>query len=646
MEVATKAVTAVTKLDYDVLAFKFTPDKKKLGFWMAGKEGGLYEVPVEGGTPVRVIARPANYSFGVLVDYDYSPDNRYVAYNETLNGSGYYYWDSTNNIYVLDRQTGKTTNITRLSAQNSTPRFSPDGRFLFLQSDREGNGIYVAPLRAEDARSTELEVKFEKPKAPVKVEIDFEGIELRIRKIGNVGMQGDLQIDPETGNLIFLAEGDLWRANYDGSDAKKITAGGGIGGFEFSADAKLISFIRGGTMNTLNPRQRDEQKATTFRADWTRDLRKERKAAYDQIWREYNRNFYDANFHGRDWAGLKRKYEKFLPAVGHRNEMANVLNMMVGELESSHSEVGPGGGGPGGSNTAHLGFTYDYSYDGPGIKVLDVPARAPGSFAKTKIAPGEVVLKVNGKPASITEGFFRDSLNDQIGRDLTLTVKGADGKERDVKYRAMSPGEFGGLVFQNELIRRRKLVEERSGGKLTYVHIAGMGGSELERFNRQVWEAVANKQGLIIDVRRNGGGNTSDQIIDILERRPNAIYQLRDQSPIQGPGQALTIPIVVMCAESSFSNAEMFPSSMRARKLATLVGMPTPGYVIYTYGLPLIDGTNARMPSTGVFRLDGSPLENMGEVPDFVVNITPEQYFQLSDPQLDKAIDVLLKQIK
>jgi C-terminal processing protease CtpA/Prc len=99
-----------------------------------------------------------------------------------------------------------------------------------------------------------------------------------------------------------------------------------------------------------------------------------------------------------------------------------------------------------------------------------------------------------------------------------------------------------------------------------------------------------------------------------------------------------------MCAETSFSNAEMFPYAMRARKLATLVGMPTPGYVIYTYGLPLIDGTNARMPSTGVFRLDGSPLEDMGVVPDYVVNITPEQYFGMQDPQLDKAIEVLLKQ--
>ncbi len=104
--------------------------------------------------------------------------------------------------------------------------------------------------------------------------------------------------------------------------------------------------------------------------------------------------------------------------------------------------------------------------------------------------------------------------------------------------------------------------------------------------------------------------------------------------------------MVVMAAETSYSNAEMFPSAMKSRKLATLVGKPTPGYVIYTNGGTLIDGSSYRLPHTGVYRLDGSPLENMGQEPDFEVDITPEQYFQGKDPQLDKAIEVLMKQVK
>ena len=132
----------------------------------------------------------------------------------------------------------------------------------------------------------------------------------------------------------------------------------------------------------------------------------------------------------------------------------------------------------------------------------------------------------------------------------------------------------------------------------------------------------------------------------MLERQPNLVYQERDEVSQLGPGQALAMPFVVMCAETSFSNAEMFPAAMKARKLATLVGRPTPGYVIYTNGGRLVDGTGIRMPGTGVYRLDGTPLEDNGVQPDFNVEISPEEYFAGKDPQLDKSIEVLLKDRK
>ncbi|HET9131296.1 MAG TPA: S41 family peptidase, partial [Terriglobia bacterium] len=276
----------------------------------------------------------------------------------------------------------------------------------------------------------------------------------------------------------------------------------------------------------------------------------------------------------------------------------------------------------------------------------EVPSRTPGSYAKTKLNPGDIVMKVNGEAVSTNETLYRDVLNEQVGRDLVLTVKAPNGTTREIKYRALSGGEFNGIVSANRLQWRRKYVEEKSGGKIGYVYIAGMNGGELNRFNQQVWEYGEGKKALIIDVRGNGGGNTSDQIIDVLERVPNSIYQIRDDEPQLGPGQALAIPMVVMAAENSFSNAEMFPYAMRERKLAKLVGTTTPGYVIYTYGLPLIDGTNARMPSTGVYRLDGSPLEDMGQKMDYEVPYGPDDFFGNRDPQLDKAIEVLLKQVK
>ncbi|HSI73409.1 MAG TPA: S41 family peptidase, partial [Fimbriimonas sp.] len=642
MDLATKAVTAITNTDADVSELRLTPDKSRVSFWHAGAHGGLYTVPVSGGPATLVLSRPGDPQF-----YNWSPDGRFVAYTDTLLRSGYYYWDAGSNIFIYDTAEKKKTNITRLNAEHILPTFSSDGKYLYFRSNRSGAGLYVVSLNPDEARETEMRVKYEKPTMPVKVVIDYSDIENRIRKLNATQPEGEIVMDPEKGDLYYLSGGDIFKTGYDGDEGKKITTGGGFRGFEWNPEGNKLAGVRNGQPVLVDVRKpSNEVEAVTFRADWTRDVKKEREAAYNEFWRKYNRGFYDANFHARDWTMLRERYRKYLPSIGHRNEMATVLNMLVGELESSHSEVGAAPGGPSSQSSAHLGFTFDYSYSGPGIKIKDVPARTPGWYAKTKLNPGEIVTKVNGKPVSISEELYRDVLNEQVGRDITLTVQAADGSTRDVTYRALSGGQFNAIVFNNRLQARREYVEKVSGGKLTYVHIAGMSGTELNRFNQQVWAYAEDKKGLIIDVRNNGGGNTSDQIIDVLERQPNLQYQVRDETVQLGPGQALAMPMVVMMAETSFSNAEMFPAAMKARKLATLVGRPTPGYVIYTNGGRLVDGTSIRMPGTGVYRLDGSPLENMGEEPDVEVDITPEQYFSGKDPQLDKAIELLMKQIK
>jgi Tol biopolymer transport system component/C-terminal processing protease CtpA/Prc len=647
LNIETKETTPITKNDADVSSLKISPDKKLLTFWMTGKNGGLYSIPVEGREPKLVLSRPGNSAY----DYDWSPDMRYVAYAEVLNGSGYYYWESARNIVIFDVAAGKGTNVTQLNAQHFLPRWSPDGRYLFFGSNRQGDGLYVLPLVPEDLRPGEVEMEYKKPsdKTPVKVEIDFNGIQSRVRRLVGQDVDGNLLIDPETGVIYFGSEGDIWRADFNGEGARRFTNGGGVATYSFglTPDGKSLQYIRGGSPNIQSLRVPNNPINTVaFRADWTQDLRNQRKAAFVQFWREFNRGFYDPYFHGRDWRALRNKYERYVPTAAHPSDLSTILNMMVGELESSHSEVSGPAGGPPSQQSANLGFTFDYGWEGKGIKIKSVPNRAPGSFAKTKLEAGEVVTQINGKPVQADEALYRDVLNEQIGRELTLTVMSKGGETRTVKYRALSTGEFNALNFQNLLEQRRRYVEEKSGGKLTYVHIAGMSQGELDRFVQQAYQYGIGKQGMIIDVRNNGGGNTSDRIIDLLERKPNAYYQVRDEAPIIGPGQLADFPLTVMCAQTSFSNAEMFPNSMRTRGLAKLVGMPTPGYVIYTGGFPLVDGTVARMPGTGVYRLNGTPLENMGVVPDITLENDPVEFLAGIDRQLDKAIADLLSRVK
>ena len=176
-----------------------------------------------------------------------------------------------------------------------------------------------------------------------------------------------------------------------------------------------------------------------------------------------------------------------------------------------------------------------------------------------------------------------------------------------------------------------------------YLHIPGMMFPQQTQFEREAYEYIAGKQAMIIDVRFNGGGNISDTLIDWLERKPHGYFRPRDDAPDPSPARAWDKPIMVLMNEHSYSNAEMFPSAMRSKGLAKLVGWPTPGYVIWTHEFVLVDGTRARMPGTGVFRLDGTPQENLGEQPDVKVPLSPEDWLGGRDPQLEKALELLSK---
>ena len=146
---------------------------------------------------------------------------------------------------------------------------------------------------------------------------------------------------------------------------------------------------------------------------------------------------------------------------------------------------------------------------------------------------------------------------------------------------------------------------------------------------------------LIVDVRFNTGGNISDTLIDWLERRVHGYMRLRDGRVEPSPALAWNKKLIVLMNEHSYSNAEMFPYALRTRGLARLVGMPTPGYVIWTWEFRLVDGTGARMPMTGFYRLDGTTQENSGEVPDVEVKMSPQDWLEDRDPQLLKAIELL-----
>jgi C-terminal processing protease CtpA/Prc len=172
--------------------------------------------------------------------------------------------------------------------------------------------------------------------------------------------------------------------------------------------------------------------------------------------------------------------------------------------------------------------------------------------------------------------------------------------------------------------------------------MSAMAQNNQTQFEREAYEYMVGKEAMIVDVRFNSGGNIADTLIGWMDRKPHGYLRPRDTRPEPAPYHAWDKKIVVVMNEHSFSNAEIFPYAIRARGLGRLVGMPTPGYVIWTDSLKLVDGTSARMPQTGSYRLDGSNQENEGEHPDIQVPLSPDDWLAERDPQLEKAIELLV----
>jgi tricorn protease len=198
------------------------------------------------------------------------------------------------------------------------------------------------------------------------------------------------------------------------------------------------------------------------------------------------------------------------------------------------------------------------------------------------------------------------------------------------------------FVQHNKIEAARK-----SRGAVAYVHIAAMMPPNLNQFENELASPqVQMARGLIIDVRDNGGGNIHQQLVDILSRKPYAYMKLRDGRRIGQPQVTWNRPVVVLINERSYSDAEVFPHAIKTLGLATIIGVPTAGCVIGTRDIKLSDGTNWRLPGSGFFNLDGTNQEHHAVQPDIYVDLTPADKLAGRDPQLDKAIEVLIDQIR
>ncbi len=588
---------------------KFSPDGRRIAFF-SDRSGNkdLWIMDARGGKAQQV-------TFDKHDDFyhGWHPDGNRLVFCSTRSGN--------KDIWTVDLRTGERRQLTKDRKNDDDPVFSPDGGFVAFDSGRTGSqNIYILPAGGG------------KPRRLTAGRFD--------------------QIPSWSPDGTFLAfersEGDggpaIWVVSKDGGPAMQVAASGSMP--RWSPRGDLIAFehsVRDKSMiyTVEAPAKLVTGKPVNFTAQVEVDLVQERVQAFDEAWKYIKDSFYDPKLHGVDWNAVKKRYRPVAETTRTTEEINSLIDRMLGELKASHMGIW------GGSytkvhhpapSTGYLGWKIEKNAGGS----FQVDSVLPGGPAdKVWIREGDFVFEVGGKKLDASTNLSR-LLAGTAGKPVPVRVGPTPSREdsRIVKINPTSWGGIRGLQYKRWLEKRRDAVEEAKG-KLGYIHLRMMGDRDLEQFKKAVAGRLKNTEGMILDVRNNGGGHIHQDLLDILTRKPFGAYHPRGGKKTYQPALYYTRPVVVLINERSFSDAEVFPQGFKALKRGPVIGVPTNGGVIGTGSTTLINGATLRLPRVGWFTLDGKNLEGLGVKPDILVEETPEDRLHDRDPQLRKAIRVL-----
>jgi tricorn protease len=648
----------------------WSPDSKKLAF--SDKNQKLWYVEVNGGSPVEF----DHSKYNDITDYQWSPDSKWLTYTKASESRMSSIW-----AYSLDQK--KTTQLTSDLTNEFNPVFSKDGKYLYFFSNRdfnlkfsnwEFNYVYTNPTRVYSAalnndvpalfqpKSDEEKVNGEennkKDTGEVVVKIDPENFENRIAVLpGKSGNYGSLH-SAENGVLyIYRDDSGSKLKFFNQEDEKEVTVLEDIGNYVVSANGKKILYAKAGDYGIVDVKE--NQKNTDGRIDLSNlEIKVYPKEEWKQIfvdgWRLLRDWFYDENMHGNDWQKMKKKYEQLVPFVSHRMDLDYIFGELGGELSAGHVYVNWGD------------FKRVKRIEG-GLLGCELEADASGYYKITKIFKGEnwhsdfrsplteygvnvkegdYIISIDGQEITANVNPYK-YLENKANKVVTLLINSKPSKDGSREEKVKPVKSETNLRYLDWVESRMKMVDELSGGKIGYIHIpntAADGNRELFKF----FYPQTNKDALIIDDRYNGGGFIPDRMIELLERSTLSYWARRGIEPFSTPGFAHDGPKACLINGYSSSGGDAFPYYFRQKGLGKIIGTRTWGGLIGLSGNPgFMDGGSISIPTFRIFDLDGNwIIENEGVYPDIEVVDRADLVVQGRDPSLEKAVEVLLEELK
>jgi tricorn protease len=601
-------------------------------------------------------------------DPGFSPSDEYVLFTLKKNFE--------EDIFIHNIKQNKTTNLTNTGITESGPIWSGDGKYIYFTSQRlkpsypfgmPNAKVYRLPLEKLDEpyrmdKFNELfkeEKKDTSKKTPAanadslkSISIDLDRIMERLEQIspslGAQFLQAVYQKGDKTTVLYTSNHGEgrggLWKTVIEPFEANKTEKIAGVdGGFAIREINDKLYLLFNSTIHKLNL---DGNKADPINIAFTfrKNLAEEFSQMFYEAWAGMQEGYYDEKFHGNDWKKTRDYYKQFLPYLNNRTDLRTVLNDMLGELNSSHQGFNSFGAE---ETTTLQNATMEtgiiFENDDP-YKVKYIARRSVADRKSVDIKPGDVLTKVNNEEVDKTKDrnyYFTLPSRD---RELQMTFN-RNGQMVNVKIHPQST-LFNNL-YDEWVDNNQKRVDEKSKGRIAYGYMKNMGQFELDQFIIDMTQELNKKDALIFDLRYNTGGNVHDEVLKFLQQRSYLKWKYREGTlTTQSNFSPSDKPIVLLINEQSLSDAEMTSQGFKAMKLGKIVGNETYRWIIFTSGIGLVDGSSVRMPAWGCYTLDGKDMEMSGVQPDILVVNTFDDKLNGRDPQLDRAIEEILKQLK
>ena len=681
-----EAVTSNSKGRY--YAPRWSGDGKRLA--VADQTGRLYAIDIAAKRRVQIAKDPLD----LALDYQWSPDGQYLSYtlNENNGFSGVYLWSASD---------GTSHRVTPPLFNAQSPAWAPDGELLYFLSARDyaplistvefefaadrQMGIFALALHPgvknpygvrndepgdDDDKDKDKDKgdkkDADKPKPAVHVKIDFDGIMQRVIRVP-VEADNFTALHVGEDSLLFQRNGGFYYGRdpaikptvmaYSIKEREAKPVAEDVASWSTTADGKhVLARLNSKEIKYYEVGKSDEAKTIPLAGLMTtRVPAQEWHEIFREVWRRYRDYFYVVNMHGYDWADLRRRYEPLVGEVGHRADLNYVIAEMISELTVQHAYIEGGDLGlPKRPFVALPGARFELDAASGRYRIAKIFAgeneeeryRSPLTEVGVDVHVGDYVLAINGRELKAGTDPYELLLTPA---DLPVEWRiaaTADGKSaRTIRYRPLATE--ADLRYLEWITANRARVNRMSHDRVGYIHIPDMEDAGMREFVKW-WFPQVRKEAMVVDERDNGGGNISEMLIERLARQLHGTdfsrnHDAADTYPrVVEPG-----PKLALINENTGSDGDIFANAFREFKIGLLIGKRTWGGAVgITEHGPLLDGGNVFVPEFGTADAAGRYIiEGHGVDPDIVVEQDPVQVMQGRDPQLERGVDELMKQL-